>query len=103
MAICSRDNISSLLGPHGAAFDAFFESALNKPVHINAGGMNVVHVEFAGLDNFLHFHHGDFAGGGGERIKVARGMAINDVAVTVRLPAFDDGEVADNGLFKNVR
>jgi hypothetical protein len=42
------------------------------------------------------------AGGGHQRIKILRGMAIDNVAVPVRFPAFDQREIAGNGLFKDV-
>jgi hypothetical protein len=86
-------------GTHGALLDAFFEAALNDSVDVDTWRMNLCRVEFAGLDDFLYFDHGNTPGSCRQRVKVLRGMAINDVAEVICFPAFDDGKVARDSRF----
>ena len=64
--------------------------------------MDLIRVECAHLDDFLHFHHRNFAGRNCHRVEIARRLAKNQVAVAVRLPGLGDGEIALDGLLQNV-
>src|SRR5450830_389756 len=88
---------------HGALFDALLERAADDPVDVDARGVDLRRVQLAGFDDFLDFDHGDLAGGRGQRVEVLGGVAIDDIAEVVGFPAFDDGEVAGDGLFHQVR
>src|SRR5580693_3988988 len=89
-----------LLLTSGALLDTLFiDRALNDPVDINAGCVDVVGVKGARLDDVLDLGHRDFARGRHLWIEVARGLAEHEVARWVCSPRFDDGEVgAQPGL-----
>ena len=53
----------------------------------------VVGIELARLDQLLDLGDRDAAGGGHHRIEVARGLAVDEVAVGVALPRLDEREV----------
>ena len=50
---------------------------VDEAVDVDAGSVDVVGVEFAGGRRFLDFGDGDLAAGGGERVEVARGLAVD--------------------------
>src|SRR3546814_1268492 len=59
-------------------------------VNVDAGRVDLGGVDLAGLDDLLDFNHGDLPGCGRQRVEVLRRVAIDDIAVAVGLPAFDD-------------
>ena len=75
---------------------------MDEALDEDAGGVNLVGVELAGLDDDLGFGDGDAAAGGGVGIEVARGAAVDEVAVGVGLPGFDEGEVGVDGALEEV-
>jgi len=66
------------------------------------GSVNLIRIEFAGLDDDLRFGHGDFAAGGGVGIEVVRGASIDKVAVAGRPSGFYQGDVGLNAAFEDV-
>ena len=55
-------------------------------------GVNLVWIELTGLDDFFHFGDRDFAASGGVGIEVARGAAIDQVAMQIGFPRLHDRE-----------
>ena len=72
------------------------DEALNE----DAGRVNLVGVEFAGLDDDLGLCDGDAAAGGDVGIEVARGAAVDEVAVRVGLPRLHQREVGVDGTLE---
>ena len=86
-----RNSIRFLAGAH---FDDAFDE--------NAGRMDVVGIEFAGRHQMLDLGHRDLRGGRHHRVKVARGLAIDQVTGGVALPGVDDGEVGEQAALHDV-
>jgi hypothetical protein len=53
-------------------------------------------------DDDLGFGDGDFAAHGGAGVEVARGAAVDEVAVGVGLPGFDEGDVGADAALEDV-
>ena len=87
----------------GDFFDAFFGVRIvDEAMDEDAGGVDFVGVEVAGLDDDLGFGDGDLAAGGGEGVEVARGTAVDEVAEGVGLPGFDEGDVDVDAALEDV-
>ena len=90
----------------GALLDALVGGLLpgegEHPVDEDAGRVDLVGVELAGLDELLDLGDRDAPGHGGERVEVAAGLVEDQVAVPVALPGPHEGEVADDGLLEHV-
>nr|GFA43677.1 hypothetical protein [Tanacetum cinerariifolium] len=84
----------------GTLLDALLERAEDHAIHVDAGGMDFGRQQHARLDDFFHFHHGDLAGGRYHGVEVLRGVTVHHITEVIGLPAFDDGEVAGDGLFQ---
>ena len=65
-------------------------------------GVDLVGIEFAGLDDDLGLSDGDFAAGGGVWVEVAGGAAVDEVAVGVGLPGFDESDVSLDAALEDV-
>src|SRR6476619_3259023 len=74
----------------------------DDPLHEDPGRVHVVGVELAGLAEVLDLGDGDLAAHRGQRVEVARGVAVDEVAVTVALPGPDQPEVGDDRLLEHV-
>ena len=59
-------------------------------------------VELARLDQVLDLGDGQPAAHRGERVEVAGGVAVDEVAVPVALPGPDQAEVGDDRLLEDV-
>src|SRR5689334_15009107 len=80
--------------PDGALFNPFWlAGAEHNALHVNAGHMDAVWIELSRLYNLLHLGNCDARRRGHYGIKVAGGLAENQVAPSVRLPGFDQGEI----------
>src|SRR3954471_13055599 len=89
-AICSRvSGISAL--PHGALLDGLLVArALEDPLHVNGGDVDLVAFELADFDQVLDLRDGDARGGAHHRAEVPGGLAEHQVAPLVALPrAYD--------------
>ena len=67
--------------------------ALNDTLHEDAGGVDHVRVERADGDNFFDLGHRHLASGCHHRIEVASRRAVDEIALRVALPGFDDGKI----------
>ena len=76
--------------------------ALDDPLHEDAGRVDAVGIELAGLDQLLDFRDRDAAGAGHHRIEVARGLAIDEVALGVALPRLHQRQVGGQPGFEHV-
>src|SRR6266436_3758523 len=52
--------------------------------------------------SLLDFRHGDLACGGHHWIEVARGLAVNEVALGIAHPSMDDREIGDKPALHDV-
>src|SRR5271157_362795 len=75
---------------------------VDQAVDEDARRVNFVGIELAGLDNNLRFRDGDFAAGGGDGVEVARGAAVDEVAVQVGLPGLDQRQVSHDAALEDV-
>lgn len=81
---------------HGTFLDAFLESTLDDTVDIDTGGVDLVGLKLAGLNDLFDLNYGNPSGSGRHGVEVLGSVALDDVAVSVSLPALDDGEIIDN-------
>src|SRR5690554_7111492 len=65
--------------------------------------MDLVGTQLPGLNDLLNLDDSDLAAGRRQRIEVLGGIAIHHVAITVGLPALDDGEVGAEGFLEDIR
>ena len=75
---------------------------LDDALDENAGRMDVVGIELAGRHQMFDFGHGDLCGGRHHRIKIARGLAIDQVAGGVALPGVHDREIGEQPALHDV-
>ena len=68
----------------------------------NAGGMDVVRIDLAGRHQMLDLGDGDLGGGRHHRVKIARGLAVDQVPGGIALPGVDDGEVGEQAALHDV-
>ena len=69
---------------------------------IDARRDDVVGIDLARLDQVLDLGDRDLAGGRHHRIEVARGLAVDEVALGVALPGVHDREVGDEAALHDV-
>ena len=74
---------------------------LDDALHVDTGGVHVVGVQLARLHEVLDLGDGDPPAHRGQRVEVARGVAVDEVAVPVALPGPDQAEVGDQGLLEH--
>src|SRR4051794_21340798 len=85
-ASCSLVSAMSARLPYGAAFDPLLGVADgDDPLHEPTGRVDLVGLELARLDEVLDLGDGDPSGGGTERVEVARGHPVHEIAVPVAL------------------
>src|SRR5690554_7664233 len=64
--------------------------------------MDLVGTQLPGLNDLLNLDDSDLAAGRRQRIEVLGGIAVHHVAITVGLPALDDGEVGAEGFLEDI-
>src|SRR6185503_14424126 len=80
--------------PYGALLDALLVGrVVHDALHEDAGGVNVVRVDLAGLDQVLDLGDRNLAGSRHDRVEVARGLPVDEVALSVALPGVHDRKV----------
>ena len=72
------------------------------PVDEDAGRVNLVGIEFAGLDEVLDFRDGDLAAGSSVGIEVARCAAVDEIALGVGFPCLYEREIGLDSAFEDV-
>ena len=77
---------------------ADFDDALDE----DAGRVDVVRIELAGRHQMLDLGDRDLRGGRHHRVKVARGLAVDQVPGGVALPGVHDGEVGEQAALHDV-
>ncbi|GCC44544.1 hypothetical protein chiPu_0028512, partial [Chiloscyllium punctatum] len=86
-----------------AEFDPLLARAdLDDAFDEDAGRVDVVRVDLAGRHQMLDLGDGDLRGGRHHRVKVARGLAVDQVAGGVALPGMDDGDVGEQAALHDV-
>src|SRR5262249_24313851 len=75
---------------------------MHQALDVDAWRDDVVRIDIAGLHEVLDFRHGDLAGGGHHWIEVARGLAVNEVALGIAHPSMDDREIGDKSALHDV-
>src|SRR3546814_6484447 len=76
--------------------------AENQPVDVNAGQMDLIGIEGAHGHDFLDLGDADLARGRHRLVEVARGLAEQQVARLVRLPALDDRQIGADAAFEDI-
>src|SRR4051795_9726254 len=90
-------------GADGALFDVLGAAGrLHQALHVDAGGHDVVRVQFPGFNDDLGLGDGDAAGGGHHRVEVAGGVPVDEVAFGVRGVRVDQGNVGDDAALLHV-
>ncbi|KCB34590.1 coenzyme A transferase [Bordetella hinzii CA90 BAL1384] len=78
----------------GALFDALFGIGVeHDPMHIDAGQMDLVGIQAAGVDDLLDLDHRDLAGHGHIGIEIARRLAEHQVAAAIGDMRLDQGDI----------
>src|SRR5690606_13517456 len=102
-AIGARVGSCRLALAHGAELDLLFvRRAVDQPLYVDARQMDRIRIERADRHDLFHLGDADPRGGRHRRVEVARGLAEDEVARLVRLPALDDGEVGENAPLKDI-
>src|SRR5438477_9171752 len=77
--------------------------ALEDSFDINAGGHDLVGIEFTHLHQFLDLGNGDPRCRGHHGIEIARCLTIEEVAPAVALPCLDQCEIGFEGMLQDMR
>src|SRR5690606_37039245 len=75
---------------------------LDDAVHEDAGCVDHVGIERADGYYLLHLGNADAPAGGGVRIEITRGLAIDEVSGRIALPGFDNRQVGDDPALENI-
>src|SRR6478609_2328346 len=93
-------------GAHGALLDPLVArllvGQLDDALHVDAGGVHVVRFQLARVHEVLDLGDGDPPAHRRQRVEVARGVAVDEVAVPVALPGPDQPEVGGDRLLEDV-
>src|ERR1044072_2126000 len=68
---------------------------LDDALDEDAGGMDVIGIDLASGPQMFDFCNGNLRGGRHDRVKIPRGLAIDQIASGVALPGVDDGEIGE--------
>src|SRR5579863_4831990 len=86
-----------------AEFDPLLARAdLDDALDEDAGRMDVVRIDLAGRHQMLDLCDRYLRGGCHHRVKVTRGLAVNEVAGGIALPGVNDGEVGEQAALHDV-
>src|SRR3546814_10117699 len=81
--------------PRGAKLDPLVvERALNHPVDIDAGRMNMIGIEASSRHDLLDLRDRHSAGSRHVGIEVTSGLSIDEISFRISLPRLDDREVS---------
>ncbi len=75
---------------------------VDDALHVNARRDDVVGIDLARLHQILDLGHRHLAGGRHRRIKVARGLAVDEVALGVAAIGVDDRQIGDEAALHDV-
>src|SRR5260370_11287231 len=75
---------------------------MDQGLHVDPRRNDVVGIDIPRLHKMLDFGDGNFAGGGHHRIEVARGLAIDEVALGIADPGMDDREIGDEAALHDI-
>src|SRR5690606_15001598 len=90
-------------GTRGALFDVLvLAGGHHQPLDVDARGDDMVGVDLAIGDDLLDLRDGDTARGRDDRIEVAGGVAVGEVAGLVGTVGPDQGDVGDETAFHDV-
>src|ERR1700730_3904549 len=89
--------------PDRALLDALLEiRAVHDALDEDAGRVDLVGVDLAGLDEILDLGDGDARRGRQARVEVARRLAVDEVALGIALPGMHDGEIGEDAALHDV-
>src|ERR1035438_7990004 len=89
--------------PHRSFFDVFVKLlALKNSLHVHAGSVNHVRIQFARLNQMFDFGDRNFRRSRHHGIEVACGFAIDEISPCVALPGLHEGEVGFERAFHDV-
>ena len=75
---------------------------MHHTLDVDAGRNDVVGIDIRRLHEVLDLGHGDLAGRGHHRIEVARGLAVDEVALGIAHPGMHDREVGHEPALHDV-
>src|SRR5260221_2664889 len=88
---------------HGALLDMLYRIGnMDDALYVNAGRDDVVSIEFAGRNQMLDLGNRHFPRRRHHRIKIARGLSINEVASAVSHPGVHDVHIRENTALHTV-
>src|SRR6266702_6423500 len=88
---------------HGALLDALLGvDDVYDALHENAGRDDMIRIELPRLDQMLDLGDGDLPGGRHDRIEVARGLAVDEIAFGVAHEGMDDREIGEEAALHHV-
>ena len=87
---------------HRRALDARDKLRRHHTLDVNTGSHYRLRVERSQLDHFAHLRDGALGRGSHDRPKVARRLAVNEVALAITAVSFDQGEIGVDGIFQHV-
>src|ERR1700678_4467653 len=76
---------------------------MHQAMHKNSRRVNFIGVELAWFDDDFRFGNCDLAATGGIGVEVARGAAIDEVAMKIGLPRLDQRQIGANAALKDMR
>src|SRR6185437_927538 len=89
--------------PDSALLDPLLEiRAVHDTLDEDAGRVDAVGIDRAGLDEVLDLRDGDARRRRHHRVEVARRLAVDEVAFGIALPGMDDGEIGDDAALHDV-
>src|SRR6202030_1292289 len=101
MPLFSSASIAPLLD--SALLDALLvRRAAHDAFDKNAGRVDVVGVDDAGLDEMLDLCNGDLRCRRHHRVEVARSLPVDEVAFAIGLPGMDDCEIGHEAALHNI-
>jgi hypothetical protein len=72
------------------------------PMHVNAGGSDRFGIELAELCKVVCASHGQICSGRHDRIEIARGPAVDEIAPAIRFPGVDQRHVTSQRVLEHV-
>ena len=89
--------------PRGPLLDQFdVIGHVDDALHIDARGVDIVGVDLARLHQVLDLGDRDLAGGRHHGVKIARGLAKDEIALGIALPCMDQGDIGNHAGFHDI-
>src|SRR5215471_6165759 len=80
----------------------FVQLSLEYALHVNAGCVHCVRIQFTWLNQVLYFSDGCFCRRRHHRIEIARRLTIDKIAPFIAFPRLDQGKISVQRVFHQV-